>query len=489
MYKRLFYPLILIVILTACQSTATVQPQNTSIPATNTPLPPTQVVPTPVPATNTPSAPTQEPTPTHIRVDLTPAQLAVFSKLTQDKGIPTDQIQLISTEAVQWDSGCLGIVIPGVMCTKGPVDGFKIILSANGTTYEYHTNQDGSSILLATSPFVHIAVRLPDNSVKIVSIDILSGRNTSPTDQGFNPYGGAVGGTVYALSLSPAQAVAVDASGSHALDFITNPNYGLAVWPGDANHAPRLAWGTSLDNNNLQTSLVISALDGSQIETLVTETVAAGAPLYQLVAQHWSADGNALYYSKEPFGIGGYILYGGASSLYRIDIASKQITTIIPLDFQKGRFVCLDAFSADYSQVADHCTAGVITVRSLDTGHSVTIQPPMEVKDFGPMGSARFSPDGSRLAFALSVGNPDAEQSWLALSNGLGGDSKLLLTGKPGQSFAVLGWLDDNTLLVQSNSIQCNPDCTSVWTVSVDGLGLNKVSEGNFVTFVDGYKP
>ncbi len=489
MNKRMILPLLLMVVLTACQSTATVQSQPTSIPVINTP-PPTLVVPTPIPATNTPLPTQEQPTPTHIRVDLTPAQLAAISKLTQDKGIPADQIQLVSTEATQWENGCLGIVIPGVMCTKGPVPGFKIVLSGQGTTYEYHTNQDGTSILLATSPFVRIAVRLPDNSVQIVSIDILNGRNITPIDQGFLPSGGAVGDTVYALSLSPSSAMAVDASGTHPLDFIRNPNYGLAVWPGDANQAPRLAWGTQLDFNTMQTSLVMSAPDGSQLETLITETLSSGAPSYQLIAQRWSADGSSLYYSKEPYGIGGYIVYNGASSLYRIDIASKQVTEIIPFNPKGSGFLCLDSFSADYSMVADHCTPGVITVRSLDTGHSVTILPPAEIKDKSLLGSAHFSPDGSRLAFALAMGNPDAEQSWLAVSDGLGAGSKLILTGQTGQSFVVLGWLDDNTLLVQTNTIQCNPDCTNaVWTVSIDGSGLNKVSDGNFVTFIDGYKP
>lgn len=490
MFKRIFLPLVLLAALTACQSTATVQSQPTSIPATSTP-PPTQVVLTPFPPTDTPQPPpTQpEPSPTHIRVDLTPAQLAAISALSQDKGIPADQIQLVSTEAADWDNGCLGIVIPGVLCTQGPVPGFKIVLSGGGTPYEYHTNQDGSSVLLATSPFVRIGVRLPDNSLQIVSIDILRGRNITPTNQGFMPQGGVVGDTVYALGFADQpSAVAVDASGTHALDFIQKTNYGLAVWPGSADRAPRLAWGTQLDFTTMQTSLLMSAPDGNQLETLITETVSAGAPPFQLVAQRWSADGSSLYYSKEPYGIGGYILYNGASSLYRVDVASKQVTEIIPIDFQKA-FICLDAFSPDYTMVADHCVKKVITVRSLDTGHSVTILPPAEVTDFGPLGSAHFSPDGSRLAFTLSKGNPDDEQSWLAVSNGLGSDSSLILTSQPGQSFVVLGWLDDTTLMMQTNSVQCIPDCGAVWTVSVDGSSLNKVSDGSFITFVDGYQP
>jgi WD40-like Beta Propeller Repeat len=502
MFKRIFVSLIVIFILAACQSTPTTsigqvtsvpptQVAPTPVPATDTPLPPTQPAPTPVPATETPSPTQPVPTPTHIRVDLTPVQRAAIGKLSQDKGIPVDQIQLVSTEASTWDNGCLGIVIPGVLCTKGPIDGFKIVLSANGNTYEYHTNQDGSSVLLATSPFLRIAVRQPDNSVLIAKIDILAGRNITPTVQGFMPYGGTIGDTVYALNVgSPGSAIAVDANGTRSLDFIKNINYGLAVWPGGADSSPRLAWGTQLDNTTRQTSLMMSAPDGSQLETLISDTLAADAAPYQLVAQRWSADGKSLYFSKEPYGIGGYILYNGASSLYRIDIASKQVTEIIPFDYLKGSFVCLDSFSADYSMVADHCTPKVITVRNLATGHSVIIQPPTGATDFGPLGSARFSPDGTRLVFALAKGDPNNELSWVAVSDGLGAGSKLILTGQSQHSFAVLGWLDDNTLLVQSNVVQCTSDCTpAVYTLSADGSVMNKIAEGTFLTLVDGYTP
>ncbi len=491
MFKKVIVTVMLLLVLTACQSSAGNKATATSLPPTGTSLPATQPVPTLVPATSTPTpASMPEATPTHIPVDLTPAQRAAIAQLSQDKGIPVDQIHLDSTEASQWENGCLGIVIPGVLCTKGPVDGFKIMLSANGSSYEYHTNQDGTSILLATSPFVKIAVRVPpDASVQIAQIDILASRNITPSVQGFNPLGGAVGGTVYSLDMNSYSVTATDAVGTRTLGFIAKANYGLAVWPGDASSGPLLAWGTQLDPSNRQTNLMTSAPDGSQLQILQIEQAAKNAP-FQMIAQRWSADGKSLYFSKEPVGIGGYILYGGASSLYRIDLATQQITDLIPIDFQKGIFTCLDALSPDYSMVADHCTAGVITVRSLDTGHSVTILPPSEVTDSGVMGSARFSPDGSRLAFALAKGNPDAEQSWLAVSDGLDGGSKLVLTGKTGEYFTVLGWLDDGTLLVQINSLTGNSAMPySVWTVNVDGTGLNKVTDGTFLTLVDQYKP
>jgi hypothetical protein len=102
-----------------------------------------------IPATEEPSATLEEPTPTHIPVDLTPAQRAALAALADQLGLTADKIKLVSTEAITWPDGCLGIVRMGVLCTQAEVPGFKIILGASGKKYEFHTNRDGSTVLLA----------------------------------------------------------------------------------------------------------------------------------------------------------------------------------------------------------------------------------------------------------------------------------------------------------------------------------------------------
>ena len=91
----------------------------------------------------------EQPTPTHIPVDLTPAQRAAINALMEQFSLTADKIKLVSTEAVTWPNGCLGIVRMGVMCTQNEVPGFKIILEADGQKYEFHANQDGSVVMLA----------------------------------------------------------------------------------------------------------------------------------------------------------------------------------------------------------------------------------------------------------------------------------------------------------------------------------------------------
>ncbi len=102
-------------------------------------------------ATEEPSVPVeqQEPTPTHIPVDLSPAQRAALTALADQLGLTADKIKLVSMDAVTWPDGCLGIVRMGVFCTQVEVPGFKIILEADGKKYEFHTNQDGSIVMLA----------------------------------------------------------------------------------------------------------------------------------------------------------------------------------------------------------------------------------------------------------------------------------------------------------------------------------------------------
>jgi hypothetical protein len=275
--------------------------------------------------------------------------------------------------------------------------------------------------------------------------------------------------------------MAVDANEAVQQEYVQNPTPGLAVWQGDQ---PRLAWGTILQVPNTPSSLQMSAPDGSQLETIYTQGVSV--PAVQLIAQRWSADGKSLYFSREPSGIGGYIVFAGASSLYKIDLDSKQISELIPTSFPSGKAACLDALSLDDRYVADHCAQNVITIHDLSTGTTTTIQPPEGLTGYRVMGDARFSPDGSRVAFALAKSDPNGEQGWIAVSQGLQGSSQLILTSAAGVSYSVIGWLDDQTLLIQSNPVPGCEGCDNqLWSVNIDGSNLTKVADGSFVIGMD----
>lgn len=87
--------------------------------------------------------------PTAGNAELTPAQTAALSLLSQTLNLPPGQITLVSTEAMTWPDGCLGVARPGVMCTQALVEGYRVLLEAEGRQYEVRTNLSGSAAVLA----------------------------------------------------------------------------------------------------------------------------------------------------------------------------------------------------------------------------------------------------------------------------------------------------------------------------------------------------
>lgn len=96
-----------------------------------------------------PSYPNPTPSNDNSSATLTPAEQAAVSLLSGTLNLPADKISLVSTEAVTWPDGCLGVKRMGVMCIQALVPGYKIILAAKGVRYEVHTDKTGKSALLA----------------------------------------------------------------------------------------------------------------------------------------------------------------------------------------------------------------------------------------------------------------------------------------------------------------------------------------------------
>jgi hypothetical protein len=65
--------------------------------------------------------------------------------LSKRLSIPEDQISLKSIESVEWSDTSLGCPEKGKMYAQVVVPGYKIILEAQGKTYEYHAG--GSSVI------------------------------------------------------------------------------------------------------------------------------------------------------------------------------------------------------------------------------------------------------------------------------------------------------------------------------------------------------
>jgi hypothetical protein len=96
-----------------------------------------------------PSEPTPTATPTPPDDSLTVAA-AVQQAAAAQLNLSAEQIKVISVEAVEWPDGCLGVQRPEVMCIQVITPGFRVIVEADGQPYEYHTNQSGSAVVLAS---------------------------------------------------------------------------------------------------------------------------------------------------------------------------------------------------------------------------------------------------------------------------------------------------------------------------------------------------
>ena len=78
------------------------------------------------------------------------AALNTRADLVSRLQIDPDTIKLVSVEHVEWTDGCLGIQTPGVMCTQVITPGYRVVLEADGKQYDYHTNESGDVVRLAS---------------------------------------------------------------------------------------------------------------------------------------------------------------------------------------------------------------------------------------------------------------------------------------------------------------------------------------------------
>lgn len=192
--------------------------------------PPVNSMPQPLsmPSAAIPALPTSSP----IHADLTPPQRAAIQQLAANLGVPASDIALVSTEAVTWPNGCLGVQRIGVLCTKDAVPGYRIILSANGRQYEVHTNLDGSELVPAQAMQAPGAAKqaavkqlatdlgVPPDSVQLVS--------SSPVEWPDSCIGVALQGVMCAQIVTPGYLIVLEAAGRQ-YEYHTNQDGSLIM--------------------------------------------------------------------------------------------------------------------------------------------------------------------------------------------------------------------------------------------------------------------
>ncbi|HEY3291432.1 MAG TPA: hypothetical protein VGK87_14980, partial [Anaerolineae bacterium] len=76
------------------------------------------------------------------------AVTAARLELARRMGITYTSASVISFTATDWPDSCLGVLIPNTACAEVITPGYRILIKANDVVYEYHTDKDGTSLIL-----------------------------------------------------------------------------------------------------------------------------------------------------------------------------------------------------------------------------------------------------------------------------------------------------------------------------------------------------
>ncbi len=79
--------------------------------------------------------------PTGVAADLPTARWDAIVADLADRGIAGDPT-LVSAESVTWQNGALGCPSPGMSYTQALIDGMRVIVRVDATTYDYRFGTD-----------------------------------------------------------------------------------------------------------------------------------------------------------------------------------------------------------------------------------------------------------------------------------------------------------------------------------------------------------
>ena len=86
-----------------------------------------------------------EPTPT-LHPDPPYAVVAAEQELSEELGIPVDEIDYVSFSREEWPDACLGLADPDEMCAQVITPGWRVVLKAEGQQHVFRTDVPGEAI-------------------------------------------------------------------------------------------------------------------------------------------------------------------------------------------------------------------------------------------------------------------------------------------------------------------------------------------------------
>ncbi len=149
-------------------------------------------------------------------------------------------------------------------------------------------------------------------------------------------------------------------------------------------------------------------------------------------------DGDYVYVNIAPDGMGGYILYTGYMWMFRID-TSDWTYIQLPID---GFVTDLSIEHGKMVMKENSGSRMMISVYDLETFEKASY--PVDAQ-YGQAGDAHLSPDGTKVAYAVAVGDPTDEQGAVYLIDLEEGSHEEYAPHKRG-IYKVAGWTDNETV-------------------------------------------
>ncbi len=207
----------------------------------------------------------------------------------------------------------------------------------------------------------------------------------------------------------------------------------------------RIAWGTTAFEPNpagdTHIQVNVAHVDGTGAQILLDKRL-ADSVLPQ--PAQWSRDGRYLYFTDEPYGIGGYILFWGGPDLQQVDLATGTITEILP---DQG---CLCAMSLSPDGTLLAVITGVepleLVLRDLATGAERKT-----ILENGHLqaGNIVWSPDGKSLMFTMAISDPEKE-SYSIVRVDAGTLAQTVLIHDDPRLLETIVWADAKTVWLNS---------------------------------------
>ena len=96
-------------------------------------------------------APVATPIPENGDTSVLPPEVVLAAQqwLANELGVQVEEIEILSTEQVEWTDSCLGLGGPDEICAQVITPGWRAIFLVNGQEYEVRTDETGAVFRLA----------------------------------------------------------------------------------------------------------------------------------------------------------------------------------------------------------------------------------------------------------------------------------------------------------------------------------------------------